>query len=65
MIDPLARRLADFDLTRFEADECDLAVHALRTLLTEAQEAAGQLSDEIHRRFFTHTVHPMHLRSVA
>lgn len=65
MIDPLARRLADFDLTRFEADECDLAVHALRTLLAEAQEAAGQLSDEIHRRFFTHTVHPMHLRSVA
>lgn len=65
MIDPLARRLADFDLTRFEADECDLAVHALRTLLAEAQEAAGQLSDEIHRHFFTHTVHPMHLRSVA
>ena len=65
MIDPLARRLADFDLTRFEADDCDLAVRTLRTLLAEAEDAAGHLSEDVHRRFFTHTVRPMHLRRVA
>ncbi|THF58119.1 circularly permuted type 2 ATP-grasp protein [Pseudothauera rhizosphaerae] len=65
MIDPLARRLADFDLTRFEADDCELAVGTLRTLLAEAEEAAASLSEEVHRRFFIHTVRPMHLRRVA
>ncbi|THF66652.1 molybdopterin oxidoreductase [Pseudothauera nasutitermitis] len=65
LIDPLARRLADFDLTRFEADDCELAVGTLRTLLGEAEEAANDLSEEVHRRFFIHTVRPMHLRRVA
>ena len=65
MIDPLARRLADFDLTRFEAEDCELAVRTLRTLLAEAEDAAGNLSEEVHRRFFIHTVRPMHLRRVA
>jgi uncharacterized circularly permuted ATP-grasp superfamily protein/uncharacterized alpha-E superfamily protein len=65
MIDPLARRLADFDLTRFEADDCELALGTLRTLLAEAEDAAGNLSEEVHRRFFIHTVRPMHLRRVA
>ena len=65
MIDPLSRRLADFDLTRFEADDCELACGVLRTLLNEAGEAALNLSDEVHRRFFTHTRRPMLLRNVA
>lgn len=65
MIDPLARRLADFDLTRFEAEDCELALGTLRTLLAEAEDVAGNVSEEVHRRFFIHTVRPMHLRSVA
>lgn len=65
LIDPLARRLEDFDLTRFEGDDCELAIRTLRTLLNEALDASGNLSDEVHRRFFTHTVRPMHLRRVA
>ncbi|MDO9597121.1 MAG: circularly permuted type 2 ATP-grasp protein [Azoarcus sp.] len=65
MIDPLARRLEDFDLTRFEADDCELALGTLRTLLIESLGVALNLSDEVHRRHFTHTLHPMQLRRVA
>lgn len=65
LIDPLARRLEDFDLTRFEADDCELALGTLRTLLTESMGVALNLSDEVHRRHFTHTLRPMQLRRVA
>jgi uncharacterized circularly permuted ATP-grasp superfamily protein/uncharacterized alpha-E superfamily protein len=81
LIDPLARRLKDFDLTRFENDNGsntnldlfrdgtthnpELALGTLRTLLTEAVSAAQALSDEVHRRYFTHTVSPRWLKRVA
>lgn len=65
MIDPLARRLENFDLTRFEADDCELALGTLTTLLNESISAAFKLSDEVHRRYFTHTLRPMQLRRVA
>ncbi|MDR2690481.1 MAG: circularly permuted type 2 ATP-grasp protein [Azoarcus sp.] len=67
MIDPLARRLEDFDLTRFEAEDesLELALGTLRTLLREAIDCAQNLSDEVHRRYFTHTSRPMLLRRVA
>lgn len=65
MIDPLARRLENFDLTRFEADECELAIGTLSTLLADAFDCALNLSDEVHRRYFTHTLRPMRLRRVA
>jgi uncharacterized alpha-E superfamily protein len=65
MIDPLARRLGNFDLTRFEADDCELALGTLATLLNEAIGTAFKLSDEVHRRYFTHTLRPMQLRRVA
>lgn len=65
MIDPLARRLENFDLTRFEAEDCELALGTLRTLLAESMSVAQNLSDEVHRRYFTHTLRPMQLRRVA
>jgi uncharacterized circularly permuted ATP-grasp superfamily protein/uncharacterized alpha-E superfamily protein len=65
LIDPLARRLEDFDLSRFEHDNPELALGTLRTLLTEAVSAAQALSDEVHRRYFTHTVRPRQLKRVA
>ncbi|MBR0565751.1 circularly permuted type 2 ATP-grasp protein [Azoarcus sp. L1K30] len=65
LIDPLARRLENFDLTRFEADDCELAMGTLGTLLNESIDTALNLSDEVHRRYFTHTLRPMRLRRVA
>jgi uncharacterized circularly permuted ATP-grasp superfamily protein/uncharacterized alpha-E superfamily protein len=67
MIDPLARRLEDFDLARFEAEDegLELALGTLRTLLHEAIGCAQNLSDEVHRRYFIHTLRPMRLRRVA
>jgi uncharacterized circularly permuted ATP-grasp superfamily protein/uncharacterized alpha-E superfamily protein len=66
MIDPLARRLEDFDLSRFEeSDNPELAVGTLRILLAEAVDCAQKLSDELHRRHFTHTSRHALLRRVA
>jgi uncharacterized circularly permuted ATP-grasp superfamily protein/uncharacterized alpha-E superfamily protein len=66
MIDPLARRLEDFDLSRFEDDDNpELAVGTVRTLLAEAVDCAQKLSDELQRRHFTHTSRHTLLRRVA
>ncbi|MDR0717680.1 MAG: circularly permuted type 2 ATP-grasp protein [Azoarcus sp.] len=65
MIEPLARHLEDFDLRRFEDSDPEAALDALRVLLAEAASAAQALSDEVHRRYFIHTVRPVLLRRVA
>ncbi|MDR3213794.1 MAG: circularly permuted type 2 ATP-grasp protein [Azoarcus sp.] len=65
MIDPLARQLEDFDLARFEDDDPSQALIALHALLAAAADAAQALSDEVHRRYFTHTANPTLLRRVA
>lgn len=64
-LDALESRLARFDLTRFEAKQCGAACAALASLLSDAEASAYALSDEIHRRFFIHTVPRADLRSVA
>ncbi|MDX5364453.1 MAG: circularly permuted type 2 ATP-grasp protein [Pseudazoarcus pumilus] len=61
----LERRLARFDLTAFEAEECDPACDRLATLLGDAIDTAQALSDDVHNRFFIHTVQRSRLRSVA
>ncbi|MBA4741604.1 MAG: circularly permuted type 2 ATP-grasp protein [Azoarcus sp.] len=61
----LERRLARFDLTAFEADDCVAASARLASLLADAQLTAQTLSDEVHQRFFIHTVRESRLRSVA
>lgn len=61
----LEQRLAGFDLTAFEAEHCEAACSRLATLLADAEGTAYALSDEIHHRFFIHTVRQSHLRSVA
>jgi len=65
IVDPLAQRLEKFDLAGFESDEPEAALADLRDLLNEAIVAAQELSDEVHRRYFTHTVGPMLLRRLA
>ena len=61
----LERRLARFDLTAFEAEDCVAASARLASLLADAQLTAQSLSDEVHQRFFIHTVRESRLRSVA
>lgn len=51
----IAGQLADFDLTRFEADDNNDACLQLATLLRTIRSTAFALSDEVHRRFFIHT----------
>jgi uncharacterized circularly permuted ATP-grasp superfamily protein/uncharacterized alpha-E superfamily protein len=63
LIDPLARAVQHFALGRFEEDPPEAATKLLEQLLQQACDSATELSDEIHRRFFTHTVNPMHLKS--
>ncbi|MDR2032908.1 MAG: circularly permuted type 2 ATP-grasp protein [Azoarcus sp.] len=65
MIEPLARRLEDFDLRRFEDSDPEPALAALHALLAEAASTAQALSDEVHRRYFIHTARPVLLRRVA
>ncbi|GHT93008.1 hypothetical protein FACS1894116_04160 [Betaproteobacteria bacterium] len=65
MIDPLARRLENFDLSRFEYDNPEVALGLLRTLLAEAVSCAQNLSDELHHHYFTHTSHNAMQRRVA
>jgi len=55
-IGELVRRLSRFDLTAFEAEHCESACDRLATLLADAGETAQTLSDEVHDRFFIHTV---------
>jgi len=55
-LDEFERRLNDFGLTAFEAEDCAPASAALAELLEHAQETAHALSDEVRRRFFIHTV---------
>ncbi len=61
----LETRLRHFDLTQFEAEHCEPACAALATLLEDAQRTAYAASDEIHRRFFIHTVRPARRRRAA
>ena len=65
IIAPLARRLEEFDRAPFESDDPEAALVNLRALLAAAAAAAQDLSDEVHRRYFTHTVGPMLLRRMA
>jgi uncharacterized alpha-E superfamily protein len=51
----LAVALHDFDLTRFEAEDCEASCIDLGKLLLEARATAFALSDEVQRRFFIHT----------
>lgn len=61
----LERRIGRFDLTAFEAEHCDAACARLASLLDDAEQTAYALSDDVHHRFFIHTVQPSRLRSVA
>jgi len=61
----LERRLARFDLTSFEAEHCEPACARLASLLKDAENTAYVLSDDVHHRFFIHTVQQSRLRSVA
>ena len=61
----LERRIARFDLTAFEAEHCDAACARLASLLNDAENTAYVLSDDVHHRFFIHTVQASRLRSVA
>lgn len=63
--DALERRLAQFDLTALEADHCAGACLRLGALLADVEQSAYALSDEVHRRFFIHTVHRSRLGSAA
>jgi uncharacterized circularly permuted ATP-grasp superfamily protein/uncharacterized alpha-E superfamily protein len=62
-IDELERRITRFDLTAFEAEECDPACARLSSLLGDAWDTAQALSDDVHSRFFIHTVHRSRIRS--
>ncbi|HRP96170.1 MAG TPA: circularly permuted type 2 ATP-grasp protein [Rhodocyclaceae bacterium] len=64
-LDRLEKRLAGFDLAGFEPLHCEPACAALAGLLGDIGETAYWLSDEVHHRFFIHTVSPSRLRSVA
>lgn len=61
----LERRIGRFDLTAFEAEHCDAACARLASLLNDAENTAYVLSDDVHHRFFIHTVERSRLRSVA
>lgn len=64
-IGELQRRLARFDLTAFEAEQCDPACARLATLLEDAWNTAQTLSDEVHERFFIHAVSHARFRGTA
>jgi len=51
----VTRQLHSFDLTPFEAEDCDEACTALTSTLRNIRQAAFALSDEVQRRFFIHT----------
>lgn len=61
----LERRLARFDLTGLEAEHCEAACARLAALLRDAEHTAQLLSDDVHQRFFIHSVQAGRLRSVA
>lgn len=61
----LERRFNRFDLTAFEVEHSDDACARLASLLDDAEHTAYAVSDDVHHRFFIHTVQPFHLRSVA
>ncbi len=61
----MQRRLARFDLTAFEAEQCDPACARLATLLEDAWNTAQTLSDEVHERFFIHAVSHARFRGTA
>lgn len=61
----LERRLARFDLTSFETEHSDDACARLATLLGDAEQTAYALSDDVHHRFFIHTVPASRLGSAA
>lgn len=61
----LERRFTRFDLTAFEAEHSDDACARLASLLDDAENTAYVVSDDVHHRFFIHTVQASHLRSVA
>ena len=65
LLDPYEAQLRTFDLTRFEAEHCDAACTELATLLLAVERTAYALSDEVHRRFFIHTVQAVDHRRVA
>jgi len=65
LLDDLHERFERFDLTRFEAESCEPACAALADLLSEAERTAFAVSDEVHRRFFTHTVRAARRRRAA
>ncbi len=52
----LGRRLSQLDLRRFDQGEPELACQDLLSLLYQTESTAYNLSDEIHRNFFIHTV---------
>ncbi|MFN3986586.1 MAG: circularly permuted type 2 ATP-grasp protein [Rhodocyclaceae bacterium] len=64
-LDTLDERLRRFDMTLLEAEDCEAGRHALARLLSDAEDIAYAVSDDVHRRFFIHTVAASRLRSVA
>jgi len=51
----VANELHSFDLTRFEAEDCEDACASLAALLRSTRATAFSLSNEVQRRFFIHT----------
>ena len=64
-IDPLAHSIHAFDLASLEDEECEPALAELLAILGRCEQSAHRISDEIHRRFFTHTVRSKHLHSTG
>ncbi len=65
LIDNLERRFNRFDLTLLEPERSEPGRIELARLLNDAEHTAYELSDEVHRRFFIHTVSASRLRAVA
>ena len=54
-LDVVADHLHAFDLTRFEGRDHEAASRELAELLAEIESAAYEVSDELHRQYFSHT----------
>ncbi|MCB1890403.1 MAG: circularly permuted type 2 ATP-grasp protein [Rhodocyclaceae bacterium] len=54
-LDIAADHLHAFDLTRFEGRDHEAASRELAELLAEIESAAYEVSDELHRQYFSHT----------
>ena len=54
-LDTVASSLDEFDLTLFEAQDCDDSCRQLADVLGRIQSAAYEVSDQLQRQYFAHT----------